>query len=74
MSSAKIFFCWLPNQFTNQITLLCDGKDHSKYTMLQNWKSNEANYYSKYSLKYMYNFVFYEVLMSHHVNITSPDH
>ena len=31
MSSAKIFIYRPHNQFTNQITLLCDGKDHCKY-------------------------------------------
>ena len=31
MSSAKIFIYRPHNQFTNQITLLCDGNDHCKY-------------------------------------------
>ena len=31
VSSAKIFIYRQHNQFTNQITLLCDGKDHCKY-------------------------------------------
>ena len=31
MSSAKIFMYRPHNQFTNQITLLCDGNDHCKY-------------------------------------------
>ena len=31
MSSAKIFIYRQHNQFTNQITLLCDGKDHCMY-------------------------------------------
>ena len=31
MSSAKIFIYRPHNQFTDQITLLCDGNDHCKY-------------------------------------------
>ena len=31
MSLAKIFIYRPHNQFTNQITLLCDGNDHCKY-------------------------------------------
>ena len=31
MSSAKIFTYRPQNQFTNQITLLCDGEDHCMY-------------------------------------------
>ena len=32
MSSAKFFIYRPHKQFTNQIQLLCDGKDHCKYT------------------------------------------